>query len=104
MGTAGYSGCTDALSRTCSATGTASVEDSLAPCPTPIPFPTNLRGCAHGLLGHLALVHVAGALVEVGVGREGGHHRQHGVGGKLCGAVEVGPKTDEHGSMMACLG
>lgn len=104
MGGTGCSSCACALSRTCSA---ILLHPSMAPLrpapPPPPPFP-HLRGCAHGLLGHLALVHVAGALVEVGVGREGGHHRQHGVGGKLCGAGEVGRKSDERGSMPACSG
>ncbi len=36
------------------------------------------RGRAHGLLAHLALVHVARRLVEVRERRERGHHAQHG--------------------------
>ena len=52
-----------------------------------------LRGRAHRLLGHLALVHVAGGLVEVRVGGQAGHHAQHGAGGKLCGGGAAGVRA-----------
>ena len=47
----------------------------------------HLGGRAHGLLAHLALVHVARRLVEVRVGRQGRHHAEHGRAVDLCMAV-----------------
>ena len=48
----------------------------------------HLGGCAHGLLAHLALVHVARGLVEVRVGRLGCHYTQHGVAANLPVAIQ----------------
>lgn len=50
----------------------------------------HLRGRAHGLLGHLTLVHVAGRLIEVRVGGEGGHHAEHAAGVELCSRGDGG--------------
>ena len=49
----------------------------------------HLRGCAHGLLAHLTLVHIAWGLIEVRVGRQGCHHAQHGVATYLSVAVHA---------------
>lgn len=35
-----------------------------------------MTGRAHGLLSHLALIHVSGRLVEIGIGREARHHAE----------------------------
>lgn len=48
--------------------------------PVQLPVRPVLQGngwCAHGLLPHLALVHVARGLIVVRVGRQAGNHRQH---------------------------